>query len=101
MEVSSMGRRFTVVAVTILLGASGAWAQSSAPKNSPDSEYTDTVYATDQHMGFSIRTTVLRWLGGVDVARDRDRKASQKDGWWGETVPQVSPEYAQALRSER
>jgi hypothetical protein len=101
MEVSSMGRRLTVAAVTIFLGASGAWAQSSAPKNSSDSPYTDTVYATDQHMGFSIRTTVLRWLGGVDVARERDSKASQKDGWWGDPVAQVSPEYAQALKSER
>jgi hypothetical protein len=101
MEVSSMRRRLTAVAVTIFLGASGAWAQSPAPKNNRDSPYTDTVYATDQHMGFSIRTTVLRWLGGVDIARERDSKASQKDGWWGEPVPQVAPEYAQTLKSER
>jgi hypothetical protein len=95
-----MGRRITTAAVTILLGASAAWGQSPAPRSS-DSPYTDTVYATDQHMGFSIRNTVLRWLGGVDVAREKDTKAAQKEGWWGDPVPQVTPELAQALRSER
>jgi hypothetical protein len=101
MEVFSMGRRLTVVAVTIFLGASGAWAQSPAPKNSLDSEYTDTVYTSDQHMGFSIRTTIVQWLGGVDVAREKDAKAAQKEGWWGEFVPQVPPELAQAPKSDR
>ena len=94
-----MGRRFTVVAVTFLLGASAAWAQNAAPRSS--SEYTDTVYATDQHMGFSLRNTILRWLGGVDVARERDTKAAEKEGWWGEPVAQVSPELAQAPKSDR
>jgi hypothetical protein len=97
MEVLSMGRRLTVVAVTILLGASAAWAQSARG----DSPYTDTVYATDQHMGFSIRTTVLRWLGGVDVKKERDVKAAEKESWWGDPVAQVPPELAQAPRSDR
>ena len=94
-----MGRRFTVVAITVLLGASAAWAQDPAPRSS--SEYIDTVYATNQHMAFSIRNTVLRWLGGVDVARERDAKAAQKEGWWGEPVAQVPPELAQAPKSDR
>lgn len=96
-----MGCRFSVVAVTILLGASAAWAQSPAPQRNNNSEYTDTLYATDQHMGFSIRTTIVQWLGGVDVARDKDAKASAKEGWWGEPVPQVPPELAQAAKSDR
>ena len=96
-----MRRRFTAVAITVLLGASGGWAQSPAPKNSSDSPYTDTVYATDQHMGFSIRTTIVQWLGGVDIAREKDSKASTKEGWWGEPVPQVSPELAQTPMSDR
>ena len=94
-----MGRRFTAVVVTFLLGASAAWAQNLAPRSS--SEYTDTVYATDQHMGFSIRNTVLRWLGGVSVARDKDFKAAEKENWWGEPVAQVSPELAKAPKSDR
>ena len=95
-----MGRRFTVVAVTILLGASAAWGQDPAPRSS-NSPYTETLYATDQHMGFSIRTTVIRWLGGVDVARERDAKAAKKEGWWGDPVAQVAPELAQAPKSDR
>lgn len=94
-----MGRRFTVVAVTFLLGTSAAWAQDPALRSG--SEYTDTVYATNQHMAFSIRNTVLRWLGGVDVARERDAKAAEKEGWWGEPVAQVPPELAQAPKSDR
>jgi hypothetical protein len=97
-----MGRRFTLVAVTVLLGAGAAWAQNPAPQlSSSSSEYTDTVYATDQHMAFSIRNTLLHWLGGVSVAREKDFKASEKEGWWGEPVAQVSPELAQTLRSDR
>jgi hypothetical protein len=94
MEVSLMGRRFTMVAATILLGASVASAQSPAPRNASDSPYTDTVYTSDHHMGFSIRTTLVQWLGGVDVAREKDAKVSEKEGWWGEPIPQVPPEVA-------
>jgi hypothetical protein len=84
----------------ILLGTSAAWGQSAAPQSN-NSKYTDTVYATDQHMGFSIRNTVLRWLGGVDIATEKDSKAAAKEGWWGEPVAQVPPEMAQAPKSDR
>ena len=96
-----MGRRITAVVATIFLGAGVAWAQQPAPRNSPDSPYTDTVYATDQHMAFSIRNAVIHWLGGVDVVKERDTKAAQKEGWWGDPVAQVSPELAQAPKSDR
>ena len=96
-----MGRRITVVAVTFFLGASAAWAQAPASQSRQESEYTDTLYATDQHMGFSIRNTMLRWLGGVSLARERDSKAAEKEGWWGEPVPQVPPELLLAVQSER
>jgi hypothetical protein len=94
MEVFSMERRLSAVAVTIFLGASVASAQSQAPRNPADSPYTDTVYTSDHHMGFSIRTNLVQWLGGVDVAKERDTKASEKEGWWGEPIPQVPPEMA-------
>jgi hypothetical protein len=94
-----MRRGFAVAAVAILLGASAAWAENPAPRSS--SPYTDTVYATDQHMAFSIRNTVLRWLGGVDVAKERDTRAAQKEGWWGDPVAQVPPELAQAPKADR
>jgi hypothetical protein len=101
MEVPSMGRRFTVVAMMTLLGASAAWAQAPASQARSDSAYTETLYATDQHMGFSIRTTLVRWLGGVDVARERDSKASEKEGWWGDPVPQVTRESVTIPLSDR
>jgi hypothetical protein len=101
MEVPSMRRRFTAVAVTFLLGAGAAWAQSPPSSSRSDSEYTDTLYATDQHMAFSIRTTLVRWLGGVDVAKERDTKAAQKEGWWGEPVPRVAPEMVRPGPSDR
>ena len=96
-----MGSRFAVVAVMSLLGASAAWAQAPVSEPRSNSEYTETLYATDQHMGFSIRTTVLRWLGGVDVARERDTRAAEKEGWWGDPVPQVSQEVVRATTSDR
>jgi len=96
-----MLRRFTVVAVTFFLGAGAAWAQVPASQSHQESEYTDTLYATDQHMGFSIRNTMLRLLGGVSLARERDSKAAEKDGWWGEPVPQVPPELVRAEQSNR
>jgi hypothetical protein len=45
-------------------------------------------------MGFSIRTTIVQWLGGVDVAQDKDAKASQKEGWWGDADPAGPAEMA-------
>jgi hypothetical protein len=101
MEVVEMWRPFSVVAVTFWIGTGAAWAQAPDSPAPRDSEYTDTLYATDQHMGFSIRNAVLRWLGGVDVARERDAKAAEKEGWWGEPVVQVSPELAQGPQPGR
>ena len=48
-----------------------------------------TVYATERHMGFSVRSTLIGWLGGLTVVDERDLRASQRDRWWGETVPLV------------
>jgi hypothetical protein len=103
MEVSSMFGRFTLVAVTFFLGVGAAWAQTQAPdsQSRQESEYTDTLYATDQHMGFSIRNTMLRLLGGVSLAREPESKAAERDGWWGEPVPQVPPELVRAEQSNR
>ena len=96
-----MGRRLTVVAITIFLGAGVASAQSQPPRNPPDSPYTDTVYTSDQHMAFSIRTNIIQWLGGVDVAREQDKNISDKQGWWGDPIAQVSPELAKPPKSDR
>jgi hypothetical protein len=52
-------------------------------------------------MAFSIRTAVIRWLGGVDVARERDTKAAEKEGWWGDPVARVSSDLTQSRKSDR
>ena len=93
-----MRRSFTVAAVTVLLGTGAAWAQAPAQQSSSDSEYTDTLYTSDQHMGYSIRVTMLRWLGGVPVARDRDVRASTKENWWGEPVAELKQPLPQSDR---
>ncbi|MGH7263828.1 MAG: hypothetical protein ACREMB_03095 [Candidatus Rokuibacteriota bacterium] len=46
-----------------------------------------TVYATEHHMGFSMRTAIIQWLGGVSIVDERDLRASERDRWWGKDVP--------------
>ena len=57
--------------------------------NPPPSE---TIYATNGHLGFSWRTTFIGWLGGVPIVREGDVQSAQRDKWWGESVRQLSPE---------
>lgn len=47
----------------------------------------ETVYATEHHMGFSIRAAIIEWLGGVPVVDDHDLRAAEREKWWGEGVP--------------
>jgi hypothetical protein len=79
----------TVIAVVISTGATVPDAPSNVFMSTPPKE---TVYATDSHMGFSFRVTLLRWLGGVPVADERDARAANEQRWWGEGVPTVPPE---------
>ncbi len=89
----------TTTAMTMLLGAGIAGAQGpTAQHRDPfmNTPVEQTVYATDRHMAFSIRNSLIRWLGGVSVARERDIRAAQREAWWGEPVPQVPPELARS-----
>lgn len=47
----------------------------------------ETVYATEHHMGFSIRSAIIRWLGGLPIVDEYDLRASEREKWWGEGVP--------------
>ena len=49
----------------------------------------ETVYATDHHMGFSIRSSLIEWLGGVPIVDEYDLRASEREKWWGGSVPLV------------
>jgi len=79
----------SIATAVLLVGAGAGWAEMSeysgdrfmrdAPK--------ETVYATDHHMGFSLRSTIIRWLGGVTIVDERDLRASEQEKWWGQAVP--------------
>jgi hypothetical protein len=49
----------------------------------------ETVYATEQHMSFSVRTSLIHWLGGVTVVRENDLRSAERDRWWGDNVPLI------------
>lgn len=49
----------------------------------------ETVYATERHMGFSIRSSLIQWLGGVTIVDENDMRASERETWWGKDVPLV------------
>jgi hypothetical protein len=48
-----------------------------------------TVYATDQHLSFSVRSSIIHWLGGVTVVKEHDLRSAERDRWWGESVPLI------------
>jgi hypothetical protein len=52
----------------------------------------ETVYATDQHMAFSVRSSLIHWLGGVTVVKDHDVRSAERDRWWGRDVPLIPSE---------
>lgn len=93
-----MRLQFTVGAVMLALATATAWAQGpAAPVRDPSSQpVEETVYATDQHMGFSIRNSLIQWLGGVGITHPPEVEASKKDGWWGEQMPWVSLDVLQS-----
>ena len=49
----------------------------------------ETVYATEQHMSFSVRSSLIHWLGGVTVVKQNDLRAAERDRWWGDSVPLI------------
>jgi len=78
-----------VTAAILVLSSPAAWAERTTEHqdrfmNTPVKE---TVYATDHHMGFSLRSTIIRWLGGVTIVDERDLRASEQEKWWGQAVP--------------
>lgn len=73
----------------LLLSTGAAWAEGRAEHQDPFMKYPpkETVYATDHHMGFSLRSAIINWLGGVPIVDERDLRASEQDRWWGDPVP--------------
>jgi hypothetical protein len=78
-----------VAATVVFLGglvraetSDGPWTPTKAPTE-------ETIYATDHHMGFSLRSAFITWLGGVAISDERDVRASEREKWWGEAIPRV------------
>jgi len=90
-----------VVAGLVFLGAGSAWA-------GPD-EYGDrfmqgmqqTVYVTNHHMTFSMRSSIIRWLGGLPIVDRQDVKAAEQERWWGSAVPSLPAESAREITGTR
>lgn len=83
----------TTAALVFVLGTGTAWAESSGQedrfmKDAPDA----TVYATDDHMGFSVRSSLIGWLGGVTVVDQNDLRTAEREQWWGASVPLLPAE---------
>lgn len=89
-----MKARIAIAAVALLTSTGTAWADELFMKGPPK----ETVYATTHHMGFSMRVTVIGWLGGVAIVDERDLRSSEKEKWWGETVPLLPPDLLKASR---
>lgn len=81
-------KSLVAAAVGLVLGAGVAWGE---PSGQPDpfmkDAPTETVYATDDHMGFSVRSTLIDWLGGVTIVDENDLRSAERDRWWGADVP--------------
>lgn len=69
-----------VLGVAVVLSIPTGTAAALEPTPHP------TVCATDAHMWFSIRMSLVRWLGGTPVVTSRDLARAQAEGWWGEPV---------------
>jgi hypothetical protein len=70
--------------------ASAPPAPSSAVMAAPDgtARWTarSTQYASGDHLWFSWRGSMVRWLGGQPVPTAKEQRAAAREGWWGETV---------------
>ena len=59
-----------------------------------------TMYASGDHLWFSWRSSMVRWLGGRPVPTAREQHASAREGWWGEAVS-PAPSALAHVASER
>jgi hypothetical protein len=54
--------------------------------NPPPSE---SAYATAGHLGYSWRATLIYWLGGATITDQRELRRSEREKWWGDSVPLI------------
>ena len=75
-----------------------------APKAAPGrpTHWTErpTMYASGDHLWFSWRGSMVRWLGGQPVPTSKEQHASAREGWRGEPVS-PAPSALAHVASER
>src|SRR5262249_47597994 len=59
-----------------------------------------TQYASGDHLWFSWRSSMVRWMGGQPVPTVKDVRTSAREGWWGETV-NTPPSSVASVASDR
>jgi hypothetical protein len=97
-HVTAGGLRMKSVVVAVAAGIFLAGGVARAEVSGSDSDRfmkdppKETVYATDQHMSFSVRTSLIHWLGGVTVVKEHDLRSAERDRWWGKDVPLIPSE---------
>ena len=72
----------------------------AAPARSTRWADRPTQYASGDHLWFSWRSSMVRWLGGEPVPTVKEQHVAAQEGWWGETVrtPPSSLAYAASDR---
>jgi hypothetical protein len=79
-----------VMAAAVVFLGGLVWAEvSDEPWTPTKARIEETVYATDHHMGFSLRSALVDWLGGVAISDETDVRAAEREQWWGDAVPRV------------
>lgn len=66
-----------------------ATAPTPAPTARPPAvKWTErsTQYASGDHLWFSWRSSMVRWLGGHPVPTMKEQRTAAQEGWWGEPV---------------
>ena len=62
----------------------------AAPKvtSSRPTRWTErpTQYASGDHLWFSWRSSMVRWLGGQPLPTSKEVHTAAREGWWGEPV---------------
>jgi hypothetical protein len=48
-----------------------------------------SVARAEEHMSFSVRSSLIHWLGGVTVVKEHDLRSAERDRWWGKDVPLI------------
>ncbi len=72
-------------------GVAGTLVLGSTPASAFMEDMKHSVYASNQHLGFSWRATMIKWLGGVPVVEEKELRTARQEAWWGEPVPVRTP----------